>query len=282
MVVFWVLLTVAAVASLLVSWGGVRWRSSTRELLDRLAAAQRPVTPTAYDPLELEGLPAPVQRYLRAVLQPRQAMAAAVHVEHTGTFDMGRQRPNWRAFTSTQRISARPPGFVWDARIRLLPGLGVSVHDAYVAGQGVLRAAVLGLWPVADQRGGVDLAVGELMRYLAEAVWHPTALLPSQGVRWRGVDERSARATLADGDVEVSLLFHFDDHGLVDTVSAEARGRLVGAESVPTPWQGRFWNFAQRSGMRVPLDGEVAWLLPEGPRPYWRGHITDLAHGFER
>ena len=31
---------------------------------------------------------------------------------------------------------------------------------------------------------------------------------------------------------------------------------------------GHFWNYEERDGMRVPLDGEVAWLLPEGAKPY--------------
>jgi hypothetical protein len=30
--------------------------------------------------------------------------------------------------------------------------------------------------------------------------------------------------------------------------------------------------------MRVPLEGEVSWMLPEGPKPYWRGRITVLAY----
>jgi hypothetical protein len=34
--------------------------------------------------------------------------------------------------------------------------------------------------------------------------------------------------------------------------------------------------------MRVPLDGEVAWLLPEGAKPYWRGHTDEIAHEFAR
>jgi hypothetical protein len=51
---------------------------------------------------------------------------------------------------------------------------------------------------------------------------------------------------------------------------------------VPTPWQCRIWNYAERDGMRVPLDGEAAWLLPEGPRPYWRGHVTRLTYELAR
>jgi hypothetical protein len=30
--------------------------------------------------------------------------------------------------------------------------------------------------------------------------------------------------------------------------------------------------------MRVPLDGEAAWLMPEGPKAYWRGRITELVY----
>ena len=143
-------------------------------------------------------------------------------------------------------------------------------------------AAVIGLFPVADLRGGGELAAGELMRFLAEAAWYPTALLPSQGVRWAAVDERSARATLADGPVRVSLLFNFDALGRIETVRAEARGRMIGDRIVPTPWQGRFSDYAQRGGMLVPLQGEVAWLTPEGERPYWRGRITGIDYEFEQ
>jgi hypothetical protein len=78
------------------------------------------------------------------------------------------------------------------------------------------------------------------------------------------------------------MLFTFNEQGLIDTVRAEERGRTVGGEVVPTPWQGRFWNYEERGGMRVPLDGEVAWMLPEGAKPNWRGRITEVVYEFAR
>jgi hypothetical protein len=96
------------------------------------------------------------------------------------------------------------------------------------------------------------------------------------------VDNRSAYATLEEGDHTITMLFTFKDNGLTDTVQAEARGRAVGGEVVPTPWRGRFWNYEERAAMRVPLDGEVAWAPSEGERPYWRGHITEISHEFAR
>jgi hypothetical protein len=270
---------VVAVAAVVV-YGALRWDAGTRELRARLEAARVPVEPQVFSFRELEGLPAPVQRYFRTVLKEGQPMVSGVRVQHRGTFNMGETSEQWKPFTSDQRVITRRPGFDWDGRVAVMPGLTVRVHDAYVAGEGILHAALLGLFSVVDLRGTREVAEGELMRFFAEAAWYPTALLPSQGIRWDEVDVRSARATLVDGSVAVTMLFSFNDDGTIHTVRAEARGRTVGDQIIPTPWQGRFWNYQLRGGMQVPLDGEVAWLLSEGARPYWRGRITEIAYEF--
>ncbi len=61
---------------------------------------------------------------------------------------------------------------------------------------------------------------------------------------------------------------------------AEARDRVVKGAAVPTPWEGRLWHYDTRDGMLVPLESEVAWLLPEGRKPYWRARITRLTYEF--
>jgi uncharacterized protein DUF6920 len=275
-----VVVGLVVVVAAAVLYGEFHWRSGTRELRDRLQAARVSIKPKVFDGRELERVPAPVQRYFRSVLQDGQPIVAAVTLSHTGTFNMDESAEQWKPFTSSQAVVTRRPGFDWDGRIAMMPGLPVYVHDAYVAGEGILHAAVLGLVSMVDLRGGGEVAKSELMRFFAEAAWYPTALLPSQGVLWDAVDDQSARATLKDGDVTVTLLFQFNEEGLIDAVRAEARGRTVDGTVVPTPWHGRFWNYAIRDGIRVPLDGEVSWLLSEGAKPYWRGRITQLSYRF--
>ena len=41
-------------------------------------------------------------------------------------------------------------------------------------------------------------------------------------------------------------------------------------------WQGRFRRYEPRDGVTIPLDGEVEWVLPAGPQPYWRGTIDEV------
>jgi len=261
-------------------YGAYRWNVGTKKLRARLDAARVPVRPRTVDFRELEGLPAPVERYFRLALKEEQPMVESVHVCHSGTFNMGETTDQWKSLTSDQHVVTQRPGFDWDGRVALIPGVPVRVHDAYVAGEGILHASLLGLFSVVNMRGGGEVAEGELMRFFAEAAWYPTTLLPSQGVSWVAADDRSAYATLTEGTTSITMLFTFDEQGLIESVGTEARGRTVGGEVVPTPWQGRFWNYEERAGMQVPLDGEVAWLLPEGPKPYWRGSIAEIDYGF--
>ena len=86
------------------------------------------------------------------------------------------------------------------------------------------------------------------MRWFAEALWYPTALLPSQAVRWEAVDDHSAKAT--------------------------------GNKLVLAPWEGIWSNYQVRDGVLVPLTGEVAWMRPEGRKPYFVGEVTALAFEF--
>lgn len=258
--------------------GQWRWSAKSRALLDRLEAARTPASTERFDPKELEGLPPPVARHLRQVLPAGTPIVRAVDVVHEGTFNMSPTEERWRPFTSRQRVVTRRPGFLWDGRVSMMPGLAVHVHDAYVEGEGILEPAVAGLLTLANLRDREEVARGELMRFFAEAAWYPTALLPSHGVRWEAVDERSARATLVDGSVTLSMTFGFGNDGLIETIRADDRGRTVGDEVIPTPWEGRMFDYQRRDGMLIPLQGEVAWLTPEGRKPYWRGSITRIVY----
>jgi hypothetical protein len=65
-----------------------------------------------------------------------------------------------------------------------------------------------------------------------------------------------------------------------ESVRADARGRTVGSLMIPTPWEVQWSNYERRDGMCIPTGGEVAWVLPEGPKPYFRGRITSLRYEF--
>lgn len=279
-----VLLSIAALGGAIgiLLWAGSRgWRAGTQALHARLEAGRLAGETEAYCEAELSGLPAPVQRYFRKVLKDGQPIIAAVRIEQTGSINLSATAEQWRPFVASQRVITKRPGFDWDAVISMMPGLSVKVHDAYAAGEGMLHASLLGLVTLAGVRGTPEAAHGELLRFLAEAVWYPTALLPSQGVRWEEVDSVSAKATLCDGQSEAALKICFDENGLIESAYCEARGRATPKGVIPAPWEARTSTYKEIGGMLIPQQGEAAWLLLQGRKPYWRGCVTEIAYEFK-
>ena len=261
----------------LAAFGSSRWAGATQTQMAKLEAARLPAPAGRYDAREIEALPAPVQRYFRAVLKDGQPFIATATFELAGTINMSSTGgDNWKPFTSSQRAVIHRPGFLWNGRVSMLPGLAARVHDSYIAGTGTLHAAMLGLFTVAEVQGGGEIARGELMRYFAEMPWYPTALLPSQGVRWAAVDDRSANATLVDGPISLTLLFRFDDAGLITSVHADARGSGVGKDMVMLPWDCNVSNYRLRHGMMVPTRGGAA----KGGKQYFVGDLASMVFEF--
>lgn len=274
------LLAIALAALAAVFLGNRRWNHDSTALRARVANAQRARSAARFDPTELIGLPAPVARFFTHVLTPGQPFVASASIVQEGTFLMKPGPNGWRSFKARQDSGVRPPSFIWDARISMGPGMPVYVRDSYVGGQGSMRAELLALLPMADASGTSEMAEGSLQRYLAEAMWFPTSLLPSQGVRWSARDDTSAIATLTDGATSVSLEFHFDAAGDVRRAYAPARMREMDGRFVPMPWGAEYGRFEARDGMRIPAEAEVLWWVKGQPMPYWRGRVTQAKYTF--
>ncbi len=255
---------------------GWRVEKSLRKMVQELNRAAMGRTETGVSPSRLTDLPAPVQRYFQKVLPDGQQLIRRVELRQSAVFRMDERSSRELPLTARQYFTVNPPGFLWDARIKMAPLLTVRVLDAYLQGEGKLQARLFSTITVADASASSELNQGELLRWLAEAVWFPTALLPSSHLRWENVDERTARAILTDGENRVSLTFHFKISGEI----VRARGirfRLVNGSYQAIPWNARYWDYQQRGGMLIPCQAEVSWELPEGEFIYSKGKIEEIA-----
>ena len=259
--------------------GSVVWRRWVDGLLGQMSADMERLAPgRRFHPEQLSALPAPVRRYFAFALSPAQQLVASAALASQGEF---RLKPDgaWHEFTASQHYTAAPRAFLWEASINVAPFVNVRVADRYIGGEGAISARAASLLPVVNERGTPELAAGELLRYLAETVVMPTALLPSSGVVWRAMGDTSAVASLTDRGTAVEATFHFGLRGEIVRVSA-LRFRDVRGSSVLTPWVGQFRDYRSVQGMMVPMVGEVAWVLPSGIMPYYRGRTTHIQFAF--
>jgi len=162
-------------------------------------------------------------------------------------------------FTAVQAIASTAAGFLWDARVGVIPGIHLQVLDSLVDGRGAGQVSLLSAIRIASDGGTSQMNSGALHRFLAEAVWSPTVLLPSDTLRWRPIDDSTASATLTAHGVSVSLEFRFNVTGEVVGIFTPGRWGSFGGCYVQKPWEGRFRDYVTVQGMRVPKHGEVGW-----------------------
>lgn len=266
-----------AAAAAIENW---RWNRSTSRAAAQLLTRLHVRPARVYSPEQLEGLPAPVARFFHFSLTPGQRSITRARVEQAGQFRTGIEG-RWSSFTAVQHYAVDRPGFVWDARIRMGPGVSVRVRDRYAQGQAAIQAKAAALIPLVDERPRPELNEGALHRYLAEAVWLPTALLPSKHINWHSVDNTAAVATLTDGLNQVWLQFDFGTRGEIVRAHTPGRWRAVVGGYVRTPWTCYYRRYLKLGEMRMPAEAEVAWDLPEGPCSYFHGRLTTVNHAFD-
>ena len=126
----------------------------------------------------LDGLPEPVQRYLRYTGVIGKPFVRRVHLRQKGRMHLASGTP-WVPVKAEQWYSVRPPGFVWYATLHIGPVPIVRARDMYLTGEGRMLIKAASLVTVADAKGK-EFDQGEMVRYLSEMIWFPSAFSGGQ------------------------------------------------------------------------------------------------------
>jgi hypothetical protein len=270
---------VAVIALAAVAWIGSRRQQSTLaaevQRLIRAGTAHGVAHETGDGDLELKNVPAPVARYLRLAL-PASRDIQQVRMRQIGTLRTDVTSERWMPFDAEHIVVPPATGFVWNARVRVAPLLHVRVRDALINGRGSGHVSLLSAFTVSEASDALEMNSGSLHRYLAEAVWYPTALLPSATLNWTAIDGTTALATLTNRDVSVSLEFRFAQTGEVIGIYTPGRWGMFPGGYRQVPWEGHFRDYRERDGVVVPTEGDVGWYVDDEWRAVWKGTVNEF------
>jgi hypothetical protein len=226
----------------------------------------------------LSTLPSPVTRYFRRVLTDGQELIQFVEMIQRGELRTGVDSGKWLPFSARQQITPPSRTFQWQARISLPLGAHIQVTDSYIDGRGAGQVRLCSLVPLGREKPTPQLNSGALHRFLAEAVWCPTALLPQAGVEWQTIDDHSALATLNDRGTSVSLVFRFNERDEVCGIYTPGRIGKFKDGFHRVPWEGRFSDYRLCGGVRVPFYGEVGWHVGDRLQLVWKGWLENVRY----
>ncbi|HLT36494.1 MAG TPA: DUF6544 family protein, partial [Enhygromyxa sp.] len=217
--------------------------------------------PTYYSERELDGLPAPVQRFFRRNLQDGAPHQSCVRVREAGRV---RQRPGqpWTEFVGEQYVVASTPAMLSFARLRPLPLVWVDARNLYLRGRGHTLVKLLSSLSSVDQRDDATRRA-LLVNYIAELALLPGGLLPADDRSWEPVDEHAARFSVRDGELQVAGVFWFDELGNVIRFESEDRPYLGEPNPAVARWVVRYAEHRGFGELQLPTKIDVEWQLDE-------------------
>ena len=227
---------------------------------------------------DIEGLPEPVQRYFKYSIKEGQAYIQFARLEHTGSFrmDVGR---DWYPVEGKECFTADVPAFIWYGKVKMNPLVWVKARDKYHNGTGNMLIKLQSTIKIADEQGR-ELSQSDLVRWLGEAPFFPTALLPGKDLRWEEIDSDSARVIVEDHGLHVSGVFYFNEKGQITRFLTHDRFRTVDYRQVNDPFNGYYRDYQEYNGFMIPTEIEAVWDLDEGNFSYAKFKVEDIQYEF--
>jgi hypothetical protein len=179
----------------------------------------------------------------------------------------------WMNFRAGQTIDLDQCRFSWVARTG--PFGSVRIVDALDQGVGRLDVTALGFLPLLRMPASKDLDRGELMRYLAEIVWAPEAILHNRSLRWNMLDNGGLSVSAGQPEHCATVEFELDEQGRIACATAADRPMISRSGIRFLPWFGHVADYRQHNGYWLPFRAEVGWKIDGERIVFWEGRLTE-------
>jgi hypothetical protein len=180
----------------------------------------------------------------------------------------------WMPFTAEETYETRRSCFRWDARLGVGKLGWVGVTDAYEEGHGRLVIKLGGLVPM-KKIAGPEMDEGELQRYLGSVVTCAPAIVNHASLEWTAIASETLRVRDLKDPTNATMDLDIGEDGRPLRCRAD-RPRMVGKQSVLTPWFGTCNEFREREGFNSANHVEAGWHLHDGPFVYFRSEVTSF------
>ncbi len=165
-----------------------------------------------YGAKDFSSLPEGAKEYLMRAMPRQGVRIQGVRMKERGEIRV-HDEASWKPFSAVQYVSTNPPQLIWSGQAEHWPLTPVSILTTYMGGRDGTEAYFWGLLSAFENRG-LEMKAYLMVRWLGEAVWYPTALLPGDHISWETVpskqpEVRQARVRFRDGEMAVSGIFTF-------------------------------------------------------------------------
>jgi len=226
---------------------------------------------------DLQPLPPPVRRYLRASGVVGQPRVRNFHARMHGRFRNGRDA-RWMPFNAEQYNFVDAPArfFLMHASQTFVPFQG---YHRYAGSSASMLVKVAALVPVVDVSGD-EMTRAETVTLFNDMCVMAPATLIEPTIAWQAVDDRTVRATFSNAGHTVRAELVFNEAGELTNFWSDDR-RQVSPDSgtlVAARWSTPLGHSRTFGSYRLASSGEARWHEPAGEYAYIELEIDEIRY----
>jgi hypothetical protein len=226
---------------------------------------------------ELEDQPNLVKRFFRSVVSDSILIPKFVTIEQSAQFKTD-VNSDWKQLKATQYFSTELANFIWVSEMKTSKFFWVNAIDSYINGKGNMLIKLNSSITVADS-WGIELDKSGLFRYISEAVFFPTKLLPTKNLLWNILDSNLAEIKFTNSANSIVAKLYFDTEYKITKIETYDKYRALGENFEKSLYTVYFSNYKTvNNHFKVPKKMEVEWDLAAGKFNYGKFKIDEITY----
>lgn len=225
---------------------------------------------------DLDGLPLPVQEYLRYVGVVGKEKPYSFTIDFTGEFKMNEEAAFSKAvIEQTSYIPDYTRLFYMELKYN---GLNVVGLHHYENSEALMRIKLLDLIKVADSKGDLMNQAELVTMFNDLALFAPQGLIDSR-ISWQEVNDYEVIGTIVNGDYSASARFIFNEsHQLINFISNDRIYIDENDEGQQVQWSTPITEYQDINGLNLPYKGSAIWHFDDHDYKYVKLTIEGIIY----
>ncbi len=277
---YWWIIVVALVGLVIIAFiiGNVYMNRKIAKEVELLSEASEEINEkpaVKIQEYDLEGLPKPVEKWLKSIGIVGQERIRALSFSQHGKMKLKPDQDNWMDAEAKQYVRVDEPGYLWHVDLPVIPVLNTKGRDLFYDGEGAMEIRIGSLIPVVNEKSSDKLNESSLHRFLLELPWYPTAALEDY-MTWEEIDKQTAKGILSYKGITVEAIFYFDEEG--NLIKQESlRYKENDDESERIPCIGEIKGHIIVDGLKIANRAEVTWVMDGEPFTWYKLENFDIS-----
>lgn len=271
------LLTAIFIFTIIFAIGGIIVTDyAVQDKIESLRQNDDSITVAKFDYSQIKGLPLVVQKYFRLNIERGVFEARYIKFKQTSEIRSD-ENAQWKELNAEQFYSVIEPGYVWNASFQMSELLWLRNIETYVKGKSKIIFKLFSSVNMGEHFGQ-ELDQSSLARFLTEAVFFPSRLLPSKHLFWSGINSQKAKVTLKYYDLSVSATCYFNTLGEIIKIETDDRYKTTKSGIKKAKYIVHYSKYKSFVGYSVPTASEAEWDEDGKTFKFIKSTFTDITY----